>query len=72
MKIKKILNNNTVIAIHESGEEVIVMESGLGFRRKKGDSISRNDSQKIFVLQDRELEGQYSQLLKNVDPMRSC
>lgn len=42
MKIKKILNNNTVIAIHESGEEVIVMESGLGFRRKKGDSISRN------------------------------
>lgn len=30
MKIKKILNKNTVITIHESGEEVIVMESGLG------------------------------------------
>lgn len=71
MKVKKILNNNTVIAVNESKEEVIVMEPGLGFRRKKGDVFSRNELQKIFVLQDRELEGQYSQLLKNVEPISS-
>lgn len=71
MKVKKILNNNTVIAIDESKEEVIVMEPGLGFHRKKGDVFSRNGQQKIFVLQDRELEGQYSQLLKNVEPVSS-
>lgn len=71
MRIRKILNNNTVIAADESGEEVIVMNPGLGFRKKKGDIISKTEMQKIFVLQNREIEGQYQQLLKNVDPLSS-
>lgn len=71
MKIKKILNNNTVIAAGESGEEVIVMNPGLGFHKKKGDTIAKTEMQKIFVLQNREVEGQYQQLLKNIDPISS-
>ena len=71
MKIKKILNNNTVIATNESGEEVIVMNPGLGFKKKKGDIISKTEIQKVFVLQNHEIGGQYQQLLKNVDPLSS-
>lgn len=71
MKIKKILNNNTVIAINEHGEDVIVMNPGLGFHKKKGDIIARTEMGKIFVLQNQEIGGQYQQLLKNIDPIAS-
>lgn len=35
MKIKKILNNNLVIASDRDNEEVVVWSKGLGFRKKK-------------------------------------
>lgn len=68
VKIKKILNNNVVIAKDDDGHEVIVMSTGLGFSKKAGDIFRRQDAQKIFVLSD-EVKGKYGQLMGNVDPV---
>ena len=68
MKIRKILNNNVVIAKDDNGHEVIVMSTGLGFSKRVGDIFRKEDAQKIFVLSD-EVKGQYGQLMRNVDPV---
>lgn len=44
VKIKKILNNNVVIAKDDDGHEVIVMSTGLGFSKKAGDIFRRQDA----------------------------
>ena len=38
MQIEKVLNNNVVIALDETGEETVLMGRGLGFGRHPGDS----------------------------------
>lgn len=69
MKIKKILNNNVVIAEDsKSGREKIVMSNGIGFRNKVGDCFEQDDSQKIFVLSD-ELYEKYEELTANISPL---
>ena len=62
MKIKKILNNNTVIAIDESGEEVIVMNPGLGFHKKKG----------ILFLKQKYKRYLSFKVMRLVDSINSC
>lgn len=70
MKIKKILNNNMVMALTDDGkDEVIVMSLGIGFKKKKGDIFSKAEAQKIFILQDEEVKGRYKELLKGADPV---
>ena len=68
MKIKKILNNNLVIASDRDNEEVVVWSKGLGFRKKKGDFFQKEEAEKIFVLQDEDVKDQYSQLMEDADP----
>lgn len=50
MRIHKVLNNNVVIAVHETLDEIVVMGSGIGYYAKKGDIIDETKVQKIFVL----------------------
>lgn len=70
MKIKKILNNNMVLALTDDGkDEVVVMSLGIGFKKKKGEVFSKDDAQKIFILQDEEVKGRYTELLKGADPV---
>lgn len=50
MIIKQLLNNNAIIAVNEKQEEVIVIGTGLGFKRKVGTVVEESKIQKIFVL----------------------
>ncbi|WP_139492464.1 BglG family transcription antiterminator LicT [Brevibacillus dissolubilis] len=52
MKIKKVLNNNTVV-VSDQGEEKIVMGLGLGFQKKKNDPVAQAKIEKVFVMKDR-------------------
>ncbi|MGX7047429.1 BglG family transcription antiterminator [Lactococcus piscium] len=71
MKIKKVLNNNVVIASEtETGQEKIVMSNGLGFNNSIGDEIDKTDSQKIFVLSD-DVYQKYVTLTQHIDPKAS-
>ncbi|WP_425060412.1 PtsGHI operon antiterminator [Sporomusa carbonis] len=58
--LKKVLNNNALIALDEGHKEVILIGKGIGFQRAKGDSI-RHDAkiEKVFVLAS---EGQREQM----------
>ncbi|RXJ02052.1 PRD domain-containing protein [Anaerobacillus alkaliphilus] len=63
MKIKKVLNNNTVV-VEEDGIERICMGSGIGFNKRKGDVILRSDAEKIFVMADE--NERFQELLKTL------
>ena len=49
MIIKRILNNNAVMSVDESGEDIIVKGKGIAFQKKSGDEINQNKIDKIFV-----------------------
>lgn len=52
VRAHKVLNNNVVISIDESGRERILVGRGLGFRLKTGDEIDPDAVEKTFVLDD--------------------
>ncbi|REJ08599.1 glucose PTS transporter transcription antiterminator GlcT [Halobacillus trueperi] len=67
IKIKKVLNNNVVIASHPTYEEVVLIGKGIGFNRKKGDEISSEKADKTFLLSNEQEKEQYVSLLPYID-----
>ncbi|MBS5938649.1 BglG family transcription antiterminator LicT [Clostridium sp.] len=65
MKVKRILNNNVVVAI-ENEQEKIVMGRGLSFSLKRGDEIPNAKIEKIFDLRDQEETNYFSKLLSEI------
>lgn len=65
--VKKILNNNVLIANHEEYHEVVLIGKGLGFGKKKGDLLKESAAEQLFVLKDREKQEQYKSLLTQID-----
>ena len=39
MKIVKVLNNNSVLALNEHNDQVILIGPGIGFKRKHAETI---------------------------------
>jgi transcriptional antiterminator/beta-glucoside operon transcriptional antiterminator len=66
-RIKKVLNNNVVIAVHPALREVVLIGKGIGFQKKVGELIQEETVEKCFVLQDKKEQEQYKQLLSQVD-----
>lgn len=66
MRIKKILNNNTVLVVRNDNMECVVLGSGIGFSRKVNDVINLEKIEKIFVLETEEKMNNFSILLKDV------
>ena len=64
MKILKVYNNNIVSADKE-GSEVIIVGSGIGFKKKPGDLIDKNKVDKIYTFESRQ-QSQLKQLLDRV------
>ena len=52
MIILKVFNNNSVVALNENRQDVILTESGVGFQRKVGDIVDEKKIEKIYVFQD--------------------
>ncbi|MDN7242514.1 PRD domain-containing protein [Planococcus sp. N028] len=67
LTIEKVLNNNVVIALHDTYKEVVMIGNGLGFNKKKGDSISFNKADKTFLLKDEKEKEQYVNLLPHIE-----
>ena len=51
MKILKVINNNVVSALDESGEEIVVMGKGVGFEKKPGTPVDEGRIEKRFFLE---------------------
>jgi len=65
--IKKALNNNVLIAEHQSYGEVVLIGKGIGFNRKRGDSIDTDMVEKLFVLKNEKEQVNYLKLLPHLD-----
>jgi beta-glucoside operon transcriptional antiterminator len=65
MKIKKILNNNTVV-VNDRGEEKIVTGLGIAFQRKKNDPVPKTKIENIFVMKDRSKYEQFEEIVKTL------
>jgi transcriptional antiterminator len=63
----KTLNNNVLIAQHQSFGEVVLIGKGIGFGKKAGDIIQENGFEKMFVLTNQKEQEQYKKLLTNID-----
>ena len=50
MNILQVLNNNIVMAKDDEGKKIVVVGTGIGYYRKKGDSIDETKVQQIFKL----------------------
>ncbi|MGO5030040.1 BglG family transcription antiterminator LicT [Candidatus Agathobaculum pullicola] len=66
MQIQKVLNNNVVIALDETGEETVLMGRGLGFGRHTGDSAPAHLIEKRFTLHAGQLSDRFQQLLTSI------
>lgn len=67
LKIKKVLNNNVVIAAHPIYNEVVLIGKGIGFNRKKDEGISFDRADKTFLLSNEREKEQYVSLLPYID-----
>lgn len=65
--VKKVLNNNVLIADHDSYGEVVMIGKGIGFNRKRGDFIQAELAEKVFVLKNELEQENYKKLLPHID-----
>ncbi|MCY6371192.1 BglG family transcription antiterminator LicT [Clostridium ganghwense] len=66
MIIKKVFNNNVVLAKNSSKHEIVVMGCGIAFKKKVGDEIDENLVQKTFILKQKEASEKFKLLLEDV------
>ncbi len=66
LEIKKILNNNAVIANNEKKEEVVVTGRGLAFQKQVGDRLDESKMERVFTLADREISNKLKSLLSEI------
>ncbi|WP_088103220.1 glucose PTS transporter transcription antiterminator GlcT [Halalkalibacter urbisdiaboli] len=67
LTVKKILNNNVLVATHPEYQEVVLIGKGLGFGRVPGDEVTPDTAEKFFVLKEEKEQEQYIQLLHYID-----
>ncbi len=67
LTIEKVLNNNVVIAVHDTYKEVVLIGKGIGFKSNKGDPISFDKADKTFLLKDEKEKEQYVNLLPYIE-----
>jgi transcriptional antiterminator len=65
--VKKILNNNVLIGEHVVFGEVVVIGNGIGFNRKKGEELSTEAIEKLFVLTNEKEQTNYLKLLPFIE-----
>lgn len=66
LTIKKILNNNVIIASHPEHEEVVVIAKGIGFGRRVNELLPEDRAEKMFVLTNEREREQYKMLIPHV------
>ncbi|CAG9001677.1 MAG: Cryptic beta-glucoside bgl operon antiterminator [Candidatus Celerinatantimonas neptuna] len=66
MKISKVLNNNVVVVVSDSGKEQIVMGRGLGFQKKPGELLDASLVEKTFSSSENQVSERLTELLQDI------
>lgn len=67
MKIIQSLNQNALLVVNANGEEAVALGRGIGFGKRKGDSISLDDISRIFTIQSSVNEKKFLELFRNIE-----
>lgn len=68
MRIKRILNNNAVVALNNN-IEMIALGSGIAFRKDAGDLINEKAIEKAFYPESEQQVNQLTDVLSNISPI---
>ena len=66
MIIKKIFNNNSILALNSDKREVVVMGCGIGFKKNIGDLIDQNKVEKTFILKEKDTSEKFRMILEDI------
>ncbi|MHA6529721.1 BglG family transcription antiterminator LicT [Paenibacillus sp. BAC0078] len=66
MIIKKIFNNNAIVAKDSQKQELVVMGRGIGFKKSIGDEVEEGLIEKVFILKQKEASEKFKLLLEDV------
>lgn len=66
VRIKRIFNNNAILAADDSGGEKVFFGSGLGFKANVGEAINMDKVEKTFAYENDEGSSRLQRLLNNV------
>ncbi len=66
MRIKKVINNNILCVIDETGHESIVTGRGLGFGRKVGEFVNPAGVEKIYRMEDKTGQRRLRELVEQI------
>jgi len=66
MKIKKIFNNNSLLAVNDKQEEQVLFGKGIGFKANVNDEVAMNKVEKVFIYKNKDEVDRLTNLLKNV------
>ncbi|MDF2886988.1 MAG: transcriptional regulator [Lacrimispora sp.] len=61
------MNNSLLLALDDSGREVILMGKGIGFNKSIGHHLKSEDIEKVFVLKDRSISKNIIRLASEID-----
>ncbi|MBQ8296284.1 MAG: PRD domain-containing protein [Ruminococcus sp.] len=66
MKVIKVINNNNLCVLDDSGREQIVSGKGIGFGKKYGDAVDVSQIQKTYLITDSELQKKMISMLREI------
>ncbi|MCI5636035.1 MAG: PRD domain-containing protein [Sarcina ventriculi] len=74
MIIKKIFNNNVVLAKEKNKDEIIAMGCGIAFKKRSGDILDKDLIEKTFILKENNASDRFKSLLENVpiEQIKAC
>ncbi len=68
-QITKLINNNVVFSLDETGSEIIIFGKGIGFGKKRGDLVDPTKIIKVFASTDAKQKNFLSNLVEDIDPL---
>lgn len=66
MRISRILNNNSVVAVDECEREVVLFGSGIGFMKTRGEQVDNNKIEKRFYMEQKKELNRFEELINSI------
>lgn len=66
MKIKKVLNNNAIIALNDENQEIVITGLGIAFNKKNGETVDKEKIERVFKIEERETTNKIQRVVESI------
>jgi beta-glucoside operon transcriptional antiterminator len=66
LKIRKVLNNNAVVAADKDDREIVAMGKGIAFQKRPGALVPEEKAEKVFYLEDKKTFSRFQDLICSI------